>query len=233
MHFFMKSQKTSSSYNVLATNKQFKEMLTRQVSLSLEAEGYRYDGGYQWISPWENHSRRIIRVRLLKGAGGELSWGYCFDFIPILSNDLKSFHYERTDKSAGLQLFVWAQDLVSDTDWSAFRFSFFGTNFEDVERKLRQVYERSKPLGDAWFRSTQGAERILTEAIRQSQEKNCHWPNPVYIQAFLLSALGQPEAGLQTLNAWLVQEPKVTVELQEKLHQKLIQCSYVMITGTE
>jgi len=232
MNFFKRFQKTSSSHSVLATNKQFKEMLARQVSPSLEAEGYRYDGGYQWISPWENHSRRIIHARLLKGAGGEFSWGYCFDFIPIPSNDFKGLRYARTDKSASKQLFVWAQDLVADTDWPAFRFSFFGADLEDVERKLHQVYERSKPLGDAWFRSTQGAEELLAEAVRQSQERNGHWPEPVYMQAFLLSALGQPEAGARALNTWLEQEPRVTVELQEKLRQKLTQCSHAMITET-
>jgi len=99
------------------------------------------------------------------------------------------------------------------------------------EKRLLQIFQRSKPLGDAWFYATRTPELLLAEAKKQSQKRNYHWPEPAYIQAFLLSALGQTDEGLQKLNAYFNQDHEISVELQEKLRKKLIGCKNIMITG--
>ena len=214
------------SYDMLATNTQLKELLERRISPVLEAEGYRYDGAYQWIGPWEGHARRVVHVRLLKGAGGEFAFGWCFDFVPVLQNDGRGYRYQRTEKSAGLQLFVWTRDLISPkgAEGRSYQFSLFGRDLEDVERLLLQVFERSKPLGDAWFSASQGAERCLAMAGEQSRQTLNHWPAPEYIRAFLLSASGREEEGLRALNDWFAQDPQIADALREKLRGKLKEC---------
>ena len=214
------------SYDMLATNTQLKELLKRRVSPVLEAEGYRYDGAYQWIGPWEAYARRVVRVRLLKGAGGEFAFGWCFDFVPVLQNDGKGYRYQRTEKSAGLQLFVWTRELISPEEAGSrnYQFSLFGRDLADVERRLLRVFERSKPLGDAWFSASQGAERVLAMAGEQSRQTLNHWPAPEYIRAFLLSASGREEEGLRALNDWFAQDHQIADELQKKLRGKLREC---------
>lgn len=215
------------AYDVLATNTQLKEMLSRRISPLLEAEGCQYDGAYRWIGPWEDHSRRVVCVRLLKGAGGEFAWGWCFDFAPVLQNDCKGYRWQRTDRSADLQLFVWTRDLLpqAEVEGRKYQFSLFGKDLPDVEDRLLQVFERSKPLGDVWFRSSQGPRALLAEAERQSGLTLHHWPAPEYIRAFLLSALGREEEALQALDAWLDREPQIADGLREKLRNKLQECA--------
>ena len=225
--------KADWSHDFLATNTQLKELLARRVSPILEGEGYVYDGQYRWIGPWENHSRRVVQVRLLKGAGGEFAWGYCFDFIPVPQNGWKGYRYQRTDKSADLQLFVWTRDLLfrEEIESREYQFSLFGAGPADVERRLIQVFQRSKALGDAWFQASRGPESLLAEAVRQSREKNYHWPVPAYIEAFLLSALGRPEEGLEALNPrFFAREPQIPEELREKLRGKLKGCADMMVS---
>ena len=231
----VRSEKIDFSYNFLATHTQLKELLARRISPFLEAEGFQYDGEYRWIGPWEKHSRRVVQVRLLKGAGGEFAWGYCFDFIPVPDSQFKSCHYQRTDKSAGLQLLVWTRDLISpaETGSRAYQFSLFGADLAGVERRLFQVFQRSKPLGDAWFSAARGPEPLLAEAVRQSRIKNYHWPAPAYIEAFLLSALGRTDEGAEELEAWLSGEPQVSPDLREKLRKKLRECANIMTEPTE
>ena len=183
INLFKSFMKRPLSYDFLATNTQLKELLVRRISPALEAEGYQYNGEYQWIGPWENHSRRVIRVRLLKGAGGEFAWGWCFDFIPV----------------------------------------------PNVEQRLIQVFQRSKSLGDTWFRVSQGSDSLLAEAVRQSRQNNCHSPTPTYIKAFLLSALDQTDEGMQELDAAFTKEYRISEELQKKLCKKLQECRNVLV----
>lgn len=219
------------SYDFLGTHTQLKELLARRASPVLEGEGYWYDGEYRWLGPWEDHSRRVVQVRLLKGAGGEFAWGHCFDCIPVLNSNFRGYHYQRTDKSADLQLFVWTRDLISqaEIDSRAYQFSLFGADLADVEQRLFQVFQRSKPLGDNWFRATQGPEALLAEAFRQGRVKTCHWPDPAYIGAFLLSALGRPEEGAAALDAWFSGEHQIPAELREKLREKLRGCKDLLV----
>lgn len=219
------------SHRYLATNTQLKELLARRISPILEAEGYQYDDEYRWIRPWENHSRRVIQVRLLKGAGGEFAWGWCFDFVPVPQNACKGYRFQRTDKSADLQLFSWTRDLLSqkEIDSQEYQFSLFGADLNNVEERLSQVFQRSKLLGDAWFCATQSPELLLAEAMKQSQTKNYHWPAPAYVAAFLLSALGRPEEGLQRLGIWFDREPQISDELKAKLRKQLGKCANVIM----
>ena len=224
----------------LATNTQLKELLARWISPFLGAEGFQYDGEYRWIGPWENHSRRVVQVRLLKGAGGEFAWGHCFDFIPVPNNNFNGYHYQRTDKNAGLQLFVWTRDLISPAEINSrtYQFSLFGDGLAAVEQRLFQVFQRSNPLGSAWFCAVQGPESLLAEAIRQSWIKYYHWPAPAYIKAFLLSALGQADKGAEELDAWLSEERQIPPELRKKLLKKLGECANIMtepisVSGSE
>lgn len=223
--------KINWSHDFLATNAQLKELLARRISPFLEAQGFQYDGSYRWLGPWNNHSRQVIQVRLLKGAGGEFAWGHCFDFIPVPNGSFKGCHYQRTDKSAGLQLFVWTRELISkaEIDSRAYQFSLFGADLSDVGQRLFHVFQRSQPLGDAWFRTTQGPEELLEEAGRQSQMKNYHWPTPAYIKAFLLSALGQADKGTEELDAWFSAERQISPDLREKLSKKLRDCEDLLI----
>lgn len=93
---------TPSEY--LATNAELKEMLARRITPEMEAVGYTYNGACTWCGPWEDHGRRVVEARLVKGAGACFVWGRCFDFLPVLSGNLRSLRYMRTDKTVGRQL---------------------------------------------------------------------------------------------------------------------------------
>lgn len=231
--FLQQSLEPDSPEYFMATCNQLKELMNQELSPILEGEGYQYDGRYQWLSPWEDHCRRIICVRLLKGAGAEFGWGYCFDFVPSIRNNLKDCYYLRTDKSAGLQLFLSAQETRCSAELGEFRnweFSRMAKDLEEVRQLMLRTFQESKPRWEAWFRASQGPENLLAEATRQSQGKDCHWPSARYIQAFLLSAVGRPEEGLQELNAWFEQDYlELSSELKEKLRKKLGECANIIM----
>ncbi len=228
----LEEEKNGQSEPFLETCNQLKGLMDQELSPILEGEGYRYDGRYQWLGPWENHCRRIICVRLLKGAGAEFAWAYCFDFIPSIRNNCKDLYYVRTDKSAEIQLFLCAQEARRGVEPETFldwEFSLMAKDLENVRQLMLHVFQKSKPRWEAWYRTTHGPENLLSEATRQGREMDCHWPSARYIRALLLSAMGKPDEGMQALNAWFEQDfVEIPAELQEKLRKKLKECANVM-----
>lgn len=217
-------------HSYLATCSELKEILARRVDPILSAEGYAYDGAYQWIGPWESdHSRRIIKASLLKGAGVIFMWGRCYDFIPVLSNDRKSYRYQRTDKSAGLQMFPRPTDLhsapIPEMKGVPQEFSLFGPDLADVERRTFDAFIQTKPLWETWFGLTEGYEAAIAELDRQiNYGYSINWPPPAYVKAFLLAATEGADAGLAALNDYFSDSEHLqpTPEVQDKIRAKLL-----------
>jgi len=212
-----------------ATNTQLKEMLSRLISPELAAEGFSYDGGYVWFSPWEEHCRRVVRVYLLKG-GAIFQWGLCFDFLPVPVGEWRSLRYQRTDKSVGLHLFTWPEGhWTSRPGPRPCRFSLFGGSPEEVETGILAAFYEARPAFQTWFRETAGLEGALAEARRQAAEPwGINWPRPEYALAFLLAMNGRAAEGAAALKAYLAQETErgkgVPPETAEKLREKLRAC---------
>ncbi|MBQ3569473.1 MAG: hypothetical protein IJA20_02245 [Methanocorpusculum sp.] len=217
-------------HSYLATYTELKKILARRVDPILSAEGYSYDGAYQWIGPWENdHSRRIIKTSLLKGAGVIYMWGRCYDFIPVISNDGKSYRYQRTDKSAGLQMFPRPTDLhaapIPEMKGVPKEFSLFGPDLADVERRTFDAFIETKPLWETWFGLTEGYEAAIAELDRQiNYGYSVNWPAVAYVKAFLLAVHEGPDIGLEALNTYFQDEyyTPPAEDMQDKIRAKLL-----------
>lgn len=211
----------------MAANSELKVLLAEQVTPSLAAE-YTYDGRYLWFSPWRDHSRRVIRVYLLRGSA-IFQWGRCFDFLPVLSNDNQRISYQRTDRSVGMQLFTWPEGHWSSAPAGSrpCRFSLFGRDRQEVVKGLLRAYGEAKPRWEAWFQETEGLEACLREAERQAAEAfNINSPHPAYVRPFLLAALGRSEEALAALEGFLAgtRGQDVPPAVGEKLRKKLREC---------
>jgi len=195
----------------------------------LAAEGFSYDGGYVWFSPWEEHCRRVVRVYLLKG-GAIFQWGLCFDFLPVPAGEWKSLSYQRTDKRVGLHLFTWPEDhWTSRPGPRPCRFSLFGGSPGEVEAGVLAAFHEARPAFQTWFRETAGLEGALAEARRQAaQPRSVNWPPPGYVLAFLLAGSGRVPEGAAALDACLARETErgrgVPLKTAEKLREKLRAC---------
>ena len=203
----------------LAANTELKERLARRIAPELEAADFTYDGAYTWYGPWEDHSRRVVEARRLKGAGVCFVWGRCFDFLPVLAGDGKRLRYMRTDKAVGRQL------MGPCRTWDE-SFSLLTDGPERLEADAAAALRRDKPLWEAWFRETEGLAACLREAERQRDNPYSSWPTPDYVRAFLLAALGQKQEGMAVMEAELDRMaagggPEVPGEVREKLLNKL------------
>jgi len=218
------------SYAYLATNAELKEILARRITPLMEKAGYTCDGQYTWFSPWEGHSRQVVRVYLLKGASAMFQWGRCFDFLPVPSGSWTAIRYQRTDRSVGMQLFTWPEGHWTRNPRRTGYFSQFGADLRDVERQVWTAFQEARPAWEAWFRETAGLEASLREAERQSAETfNINWPRPQYVRAFLLAALGRQAEGAEALEAYFCMEAAqdgtgISPEIREKLRKKLLSC---------
>ena len=182
---------TPSEY--LATNAELKEMLARRITPEMEAVGYTYNGACTWCGPWEDHGRRVVEARLVKGAGACFVWGRCFDFLPVLSGNLRSLRYMRTDKTVGRQL------MGPSRTWDE-TFSLLTGGPERLEADAAAAFLRDRPAWETWFRETDSLEACLREAERQLDNPYSSCPAPNYVRAFLLAALGrkqEAEAGME------------------------------------
>lgn len=219
------------------TNAQLKEMLDRQVTPLLAAEGFLYDGGYVWFGPWEEHCRRVVRVYLLKGAA-IFQWGLCFDFLPVFNWEGRNLHYQRTDKSVGLQLFTWPEGHWQQPPSRHCRFRMFGTGPEEVECQIGRAFGEAQAAFHPWFREAAGLAGALEEAQRQAAApRSYNWPQPGYVLAFLLAANGRPEEGETALETFLTQWEerggKVSDQLREALKKKLRSCGDLRADSAE
>lgn len=172
------------AYDFLATYPQLKELLAARISPELP--GFSYDGGYLWYSPWEDHCRKVVRVYLLKGAGAIFQWGLCFDFLPVVNGEGRNIHYQRTDKSVGLQLFCWPPGHWGPGPGRSCRFSLFGRDLEAVERRLMEAFREAQLLFEPWFDRCGSLPGALAEARRQMEDPavRMNWPVPGYVLAF-------------------------------------------------
>lgn len=184
-----------------ATNTQLREILARRVSPALP--GFAYDGGYIWYGPRQGRSRCVIRVYLLKGASGLFQWGRCFDFLPVPDGG-GHLRYQRTDKSVGLQLFPWSEGWFGGSAGeSPWRFSRFGRNLADVENQVWAAFATARGEMSAWFARTAELSGALEEARHLAAESAPNDPEPQYVAAFLLAALGREDEGSDALSAAL------------------------------
>ena len=203
----------------LASDTELKAILARRIAPELEAADFTYDGAYTWYGPWEDHSRRVVEARRLKGAGVCFVWGRCFDFLPVLAGDGKRLRYMRTDKAVGRQL------MGPCRTWDE-SFSLLTDGPERLEADAAAALRRDKPLWEAWFRETEGLAACLREAERQRDNPCSSWPTPDYVRAFLLAALGRKQEGMAVMEAELDRMatgggPEVPGEVREKLLNKL------------
>lgn len=211
----------------LASHAQMKELLAETVTPELT--GFSYDGGYLWYSPWEDRCRKVVRVYLLKGAGAVFQWGLCFDFLPVVNGEGRAFHYQRTDKSAGLQLFCWPPNHWESPGGRSApqtcRFSLFGQDMKAVERRLSEAFQEARLLFEPWFDHCGSLAGALAEARRQAEDPAArfNWPRPGYVLAFLLAANDRREEGLMALEAFLDREGKSwPLEGKDKLRKSLM-----------
>lgn len=196
------------------TDLELRAILDRRITPLMA--GCTYDGAYTWFSPWEARSRRVVRLVLIKGAEACFQWGRCYDFLPVLSGNLKTVSYQRTDKNVGLQLFM-------ESPWTGTRmFQRSGKDLRDVEETILTAFKAAQPAWEAWFRNTDGLEAALREAERQSGDPgSCVWPRPMHVRAFLLAALGRTGEARQALEASFEECPDIPESTREVLRKKL------------
>lgn len=218
-------------YQFQLTHTQLKEILARRISPELERQGFTYDGRYCWYGPWKEHCRKVVRVYLIKGAEAIFQWGLCFDFLPVVNGEGKNLRYQRTDKDIGFQLFCWPPGHWGPASGRTCGFSLFGRDPETVEQRLMEAFQEARKIFELWFDRCGSLSGALAEARRQVEEPYTrnNWPDPKYVQAFLLAANGRGLEGEKVLEAffddWEMRGDKFPPQTRDKITRKLKECS--------
>lgn len=179
----------------------------------------QYVGNYKWCGVWENGTRPILQLFLLRGDCAIFEWGYHYHFLPILKNG--KLTYQRTDKSAQTQLRDLPDPFIDIKDWHPFSIPMHAKYEDKLIGRLEEVWNKTFPFIKDWYAKTATIEDMIREADRQLRYQKYYsyfFPSQQYIKAFLLAATGQATEATATLTA-----SDIYGEADEKNRQKLME----------
>lgn len=187
-----------------------KDLLNEFLSPKLEEFGLQYDGDYLWYSGFENAARKVLRYQPLKGRSGILYWGFCFDFVPMISG--RSLHWNRSEKTVKLHLFDNPRGNPKSKTVSHWGRKNFTTS-------LAKHFQENKEAIDYCFHQHHSIEdfiRLAEYQFNKREEYAMHYPNPRYVLIFLYSKQGLKEKAREVLHQMKLEE-----EIRTKI-EKLI-----------
>ncbi len=205
--------------------------------------------GHCWVTPWENHCRKVIELYPLKGTSYPVFWGLNFDFLPwescMLGVNPKPFNvtgklvYHRTEKAVKRDLrgdvfpyihyHFMAPSLHTYEEHRAFRSKYFvnayGADTPENRKQIEDAVRNNMPYMLDWFgrmRTEEDMILALTEEIREAQEKHALPFGAYWVRGFL-KAKQHDMAGAVSDLAWVYQQFDPPSPIPEKTMRKLIE----------
>ncbi|MBQ8598090.1 MAG: hypothetical protein IJ409_09905 [Lachnospiraceae bacterium] len=184
----------------------------------------QYLGNYKWCGPWENGTRKILQLFLLKGDTAVFEWGYNYSFLPIIQS--RKLTYQRTDKNAAAQLRDLPAAFIDFEDWKPFCIPMHSDSEAKLTAQIKAVYNRTLPFIQDWYKRTATSDGMINEADFQINHQNYYkffFPSQPYVKAFLLAVNGQgkeAEAVLESSDEYR----EADEDIRRKLMKKLTEC---------
>lgn len=185
------------------SSSELKLLLDKNLTSKLKEIGFKnYDGEYLWYS-----DINIIGVRLvfkyirLKGDSGVFNWGYCFDFLPTISNT-KKLKNHKTNKSITLHLWESTEGYKKSFEGGGRPTEIVSHYSDECENEIHTIYNKYKNDIIDWSKHAFSLQKVHDIALNQINKStyNMHSPNPKYIYPFILAKLGKKEEGLELIN---------------------------------
>ena len=166
----------------------------------------KYNGTYLWFSDFSEFGvRKVFSYQKLKGESGTFRWGFCYEFIPTLSNTM-TIKNHKTEKSVQLHLFDEPLKFIT----------FRGTPFTDYQEKgmvsewgisefnrtFNNLWNESKASIKEWFDNYESFDWMLKTIEHQLEFGSGYRMRSTrqdYIKAFLLMKIGRMQEGVEIL----------------------------------
>lgn len=164
----------------------------------------KYDGEYLWYSDFnENGVRLVFKYLRLKGDSGVFNWGFCFDFLPTISNTRKLMNH-KTEKSVTLHLWESTEGYKNSIIDGGRPTEIVSHYSGECENDIQTIFEKYKNVVIDWYKHAISYEKIKNIALYQTENKvyNIHYPNPRYVYPFILAKLDKKEEGLIAINEY-------------------------------
>ena len=172
---------------------------------------------------YENHVRKAIHFRALKGTSYEIDFGYNFDFIQIIKSE--KLQYNRTEKCVILHIRDVPYPYAADTDKELWDCSYqIERYFKDKNQGIqhtRTVLNNVIPIIYNYFLQIQTYDDMINEIDRRISLDNpiyyMIYPDQQYIQIWLTAKKGEKDKAFQLLNEY----PYLSEESKNMIMTKL------------
>ena len=184
-----------------------KELYDKEITpMFREIFGMKTLDNKTWFTDYENHVRKAIHFRALKGTSYEIDFGYNFDFIQIIKSE--KLQYNRTEKSVILHIRDVPYPYAADTDKELWDCSYqIERYFKDKNQGIqhtRTVLNNVIPIIYNYFLRIQTYDDMINEIDRRISLDNpiyyMMYPDQQYIKIWLTAKKGEKDKAFQLLN---------------------------------
>ncbi|KQL42357.1 hypothetical protein AN960_03725 [Bacillus sp. FJAT-25509] len=195
---------------VLIQGDKLKELLNIIVSPYLLPLGLKWRGDYYWVGENENGIRKVFHYVPSKGGMGCFSYGYCLDFIPLLSGN--KLRYFRTEKGAR-ELISIRGDISEISQWVK----------DDVKQSIVNAIKTDIKQIEKHFKSVPSIEDVRKIAIKnmESGDQYFIYPSPFFVLAFIEAKIGNLDKGQELLEKYFSHSNEKE-NIREMLISKLV-----------
>lgn len=182
-----------------------KVLLDRNLTSELREIGFtKYDGEYLWFSDYNEIGVRLVyKYMRLKGDSGVFNWGYCFDFLPTISNT-KKLKNHKTENSITLHLWESTDGYKKSFEGGGRPTEIVSHYSGECENDIQAIFKKYKSDIFDWFNSSTSLMKIQDIVNNQINNRtyNMHSPNPKYVLPFILAKTGKKEEGIDLIREY-------------------------------
>ena len=176
-----------------------------------------------WFTDYENHVRKAIHFRALKGISYEIDFGYNFDFIQVSKNE--KLQYNRTEKSVILHIRDVPYPYASDTNvelWDCgYQIEGYFKDKNQGIRHIRTVLNNVIPIIYDYFLRIKTYDQMINEIDRRINLDDpmyyMMYPDQKYIKIWLMAKNGEKDKAFQLLKEY----PYLSEQLKNIIMLKL------------
>ena len=176
-----------------------------------------------WFTDYENHVRKAIYFRALKGLSYEIDFGYNFDFIQIIKSE--KLQYNRTEKSVILHIrdvpYPYADDMDKELWDCGYQIEGYFKDKNHGIRHVRTVLNNVIPIIYNYFLRIKTYDEMINEIDRRINLDNPMYymmnPDQRYIKIWLMAKNGEKDRAFQLLKYY----PYLSKELKNIITIKL------------
>ena len=212
------------------SSSELKSFLDQNLTSELQQLGLnKYDNEYLWFSEFNEIGVRLVfKYMRLKGDTGVFNWGYCFGFLPTISNT-KKLKNHKTENNITLHLWESTDGYKNSFQGGGRPTEIVSHYSGECENDIQTIFNKYKSVIFDWCASSNSLSKIQDIVLDQIQNNvyNMHTPNPKYVLPFILAKSGKKDEGLDLIGKYFakyIERDESWKIVLEELESKLKSC---------